>query len=221
MSETQGPLLGYGTVGTFLQVTAPAAVTAPTANDDEDVGFSRGSRKFNRLTGIPYLARTVEVGAAVWDEEATAAATQTLAAKTLTTPTIGSFTNAQHDHSDAAGGGALAEKYRTHSHIFYVVDPVAGDLVPAFCVPAAATITRVGAKVDTGSLTLSCYKRDEATPDTGTTAIVSSQSVTTTHGAKTIASAGMTARQWFVPTVVSIDSGTPTKLWVNIEYTVD
>jgi hypothetical protein len=32
-------------------------------------------------------------------------ATQTLTNKTLTTPTIGSFTNATHDHADAAGGG--------------------------------------------------------------------------------------------------------------------
>jgi hypothetical protein len=34
--------------------------------------------------------------------------TQTLAAKTLTTPTIGDFTNATHDHLNAAGGGMLA-----------------------------------------------------------------------------------------------------------------
>lgn len=33
--------------------------------------------------------------------------TDTLANKTLTTPTIGNFTNAQHDHSNAAGGGTL------------------------------------------------------------------------------------------------------------------
>jgi len=32
---------------------------------------------------------------------------QTLASKTLTTPTIGSFTNATHTHQDAAGGGTL------------------------------------------------------------------------------------------------------------------
>ena len=32
---------------------------------------------------------------------------QTLANKTLTTPTIGSFTNAQHNHADAAGGGQI------------------------------------------------------------------------------------------------------------------
>ena len=34
-------------------------------------------------------------------------ATQTLTNKTLTTPTIGDFTNAAHDHEDAAGGGQL------------------------------------------------------------------------------------------------------------------
>ena len=32
----------------------------------------------------------------------------TLTNKTLTTPTIGSFTNATHDHADAAGGGVIA-----------------------------------------------------------------------------------------------------------------
>jgi len=36
------------------------------------------------------------------------AAAQTLTNKTLTTPTIGDFTNATHDHSNAAGGGALS-----------------------------------------------------------------------------------------------------------------
>lgn len=33
--------------------------------------------------------------------------TQTLTSKTLTTPVIGDFTNAQHNHSNAAGGGVL------------------------------------------------------------------------------------------------------------------
>jgi hypothetical protein len=35
-------------------------------------------------------------------------ATQTLTNKTLTTPTIGDFSNAAHDHEDAAGGGQLS-----------------------------------------------------------------------------------------------------------------
>lgn len=34
--------------------------------------------------------------------------TQTMTNKTLTTPTIGDFTNSQHNHSNAAGGGAIS-----------------------------------------------------------------------------------------------------------------
>lgn len=43
------------------------------------------------------------------DGAVTLTGTQTLTNKTLTTPTIGSFTNATHDHTNAAGGGQLAE----------------------------------------------------------------------------------------------------------------
>lgn len=38
---------------------------------------------------------------------ATREATETLQNKTLTTPTIGDFTNAQHNHTNAAGGGQI------------------------------------------------------------------------------------------------------------------
>ncbi|MBM4240570.1 MAG: hypothetical protein FJ150_02695 [Euryarchaeota archaeon] len=38
----------------------------------------------------------------------TVSATQTLTNKTLTTPTIASFTNATHNHSNAAGGGQIS-----------------------------------------------------------------------------------------------------------------
>jgi hypothetical protein len=40
-------------------------------------------------------------------------ATQTLTNKTLTTPTIGNFTNAQHAHTDAASGGTIAHSSLT------------------------------------------------------------------------------------------------------------
>tara|TARA_R100000049_G_C1937592_1_gene81510 strand:- start:294 stop:1505 length:1212 start_codon:yes stop_codon:yes gene_type:complete len=40
---------------------------------------------------------------------ATLAGAETFANKTLTTPTIGSFTNATHDHSNAAGGGQITD----------------------------------------------------------------------------------------------------------------
>lgn len=44
-------------------------------------------------------------------------ATQTLTAKTLTTPTIGDLTNATHDHSNAAGGGAISAGTLTADNI--------------------------------------------------------------------------------------------------------
>jgi hypothetical protein len=43
------------------------------------------------------------------DRAVSKTATQTLTNKTLTTPTIGDFTNAGHNHENAAGGGTLSE----------------------------------------------------------------------------------------------------------------
>jgi len=45
------------------------------------------------------------------------ASTDTLTNKTLTTPTIGSFANANHDHTSSAGGGALGANSVTTSSI--------------------------------------------------------------------------------------------------------
>lgn len=41
--------------------------------------------------------------------------TQTLSGKTLVTPTIASFLNAQHNHSNAAGGGSISPQSHSHS----------------------------------------------------------------------------------------------------------
>lgn len=43
-----------------------------------------------------------------WKEITDTSSTQTLTNKTLTTPTIGSFANANHDHSNSANGGTIA-----------------------------------------------------------------------------------------------------------------
>lgn len=53
-------------------------------------------------TGIILISPGNNSGSAV-----STTASQTLTNKTLTTPTIASFTNATHDHTNAAGGGAL------------------------------------------------------------------------------------------------------------------
>lgn len=65
-------------------------------------------------TGDPGASGTGDMTKAVYDaanvtEQLTGlTASQTLTNKTLTTPTVGDFTNATHDHADAAGGGTLA-----------------------------------------------------------------------------------------------------------------
>ena len=59
----------------------------------------------NRTITLPLLAGD--------DTFVFASFTQTLANKTLTTPTIASFTNAQHAHTDAASGGTVAHSSTT------------------------------------------------------------------------------------------------------------
>lgn len=56
---------------------------------------------FDRTSGFPSYILNGGTAQTI----ATLAGTQTFTNKTLTTPTIGSFTNAGHDHSNAAGGG--------------------------------------------------------------------------------------------------------------------
>jgi len=54
-------------------------------------------------TAIESSGKTVPTGDIVGTSDS-----QTLTNKTLTTPTVGDFTNAPHDHSNAAGGGTIS-----------------------------------------------------------------------------------------------------------------
>jgi len=58
-------------------------------------------------TGIDISESSGTVTVAVDSTVALLNAAQTLANKTLTTPTVGDYTNATHDHEDDAGGGSL------------------------------------------------------------------------------------------------------------------
>ncbi|MBI4496319.1 MAG: hypothetical protein HY689_00235 [Chloroflexi bacterium] len=86
---------GAGTItpyqATFTDISAPAAPGA-------------GKTAIYTVSGVPHY-RAGTAGADTVLADLTSA--QTFTNKTLTTPTIGDFSNAQHDHSAAASGGAV------------------------------------------------------------------------------------------------------------------
>ena len=67
------------------------------------VGTPVGTAETQVLTNKDLSSATNTLSTSV----VTLTGSQTLTNKTLTTPTIGSFTNAQHTHADAAGGGQI------------------------------------------------------------------------------------------------------------------
>lgn len=81
------PVLGVATITSLNKIAITAPATSATLTIPDGVTF----------TGPPASGTA-----------ATLAGTETLSGKTLTTPTIASFANAAHNHSDAAGGGAIS-----------------------------------------------------------------------------------------------------------------
>lgn len=81
-------------------------------------------------------------------------ATQTLAGKALTTPTIASFVNANHSHQDAAGGGTLANAALTNSSITIqgVAVPLGGAALATNTTPQFGALRLNGST--SGSVTL-------------------------------------------------------------------
>jgi hypothetical protein len=80
---------------------------------DGRIRFENNTSFYMRFDGTPTANRTHTIPDVADDTFAMLNATQTLAAKTLTTPTIASFTNATHNHQDAAGGGTLSHNSAT------------------------------------------------------------------------------------------------------------
>lgn len=114
-------------------------------------------------------------------------------------------------------------KYRTHTCTFNVADPASADSGKYKCqIPVAATITYVSCHTDTGSVaTVNVNKRASSTPGTsGTNAMSSSLTCSSTQSTGTITSASVTARDWLTLTT-GAPTSTPTVLTVSVEYTVN
>ena len=85
----------------FLPDATNAGINVGTAAANPS-SATNGDMYYNTASGEFRIVRT-----GTWDDVVTATGTQTLTNKTLTSPTINDFTNAAHDHSDAAGGAQL------------------------------------------------------------------------------------------------------------------
>ncbi len=88
------------TGATNLPTGAFAFVEAGTANASVVYVISTPTTN----TGFTYGTNNI-----AWARNSSDAATATLTNKTLTTPTIASFTNAAHNHTNAAGGGQITD----------------------------------------------------------------------------------------------------------------
>ena len=122
---TEFDLTGGGGGGSTLPVVDTTAIVKGSADATKQVrlevdGLTTG---VTRVLTVPDADLTL-VGTGT---------TQTLSNKTLTTPTIGDFTNAAHSHQNAGGGGTLSlaalTKYGPVSPISAVPD-TSGDVYP-------------------------------------------------------------------------------------------
>ena len=80
-----------------------------TDADLVDIGNLSGVNTGDQTTIVGITGTTAQFNTALTDNDlATLAGSETLTNKTLTTPTIASFANANHNHTNAAGGGQLS-----------------------------------------------------------------------------------------------------------------
>ncbi len=227
--------VGTGGVGVFKQKSAldlefkrinagsaKITVSDDVANDEVDVDL-----------GSVALADLSDVTA----KSGTGSTVVMQGSPTLTTPAIGDFSNAGHNHQNAAGGGTLdaaaiaagtlngarlAAKNKTVAKIIYIENPTASDSFPLGYVPDAATLVAVRAVTDTGTANFNIEKRGKLTPGSAGTDVWSVDQQATSSGLEQTSfdSGSISADSW-LQLAASAVAGSPTRLWVSVEYVID
>ncbi len=116
----------------------------------------------------------------------------------------------------------MPQKAKTVSRLLYIESPQATDVIPMAYVGDAVTVIAIRSVTDAGTVTFNIEQRGKFTPATAGTDCLSADQVADTTGEEvtsSFAAATVPADNWLV-FVASAMSGA-TKLWVNIEYTID
>lgn len=116
----------------------------------------------------------------------------------------------------------IADAHRRRSHIIYIENPTATDEFPICFVPSAATLVRIVAVTDTGTVDFNINKRATTTPDVSGTDVDSSEFQATSGGLNdtSFSSAAISADNWLHYSASAVASS-PTKVWISVTYTVD
>jgi hypothetical protein len=227
--------VGTGGVGLFKQKTGVdlefknlnAGSSKITVTDDgtnNEVDVDLGSVAMTDLSDV--AAKTGTGSTAVLQDS-----------PSLTTPTIADLNNATHTHENAAGGGMLdaaavasgtlngdrlAAKNKTITKIVYIEDPTASDSFPIAFIADDITLVQVRAVTDQGTVDFNIEHRATFAPDVAGTDTLSSDLQATSSGASSssFTDATVPAERWLNYNAGAA-SGTATKLWVAIEYTID
>ena len=124
--------------------------------------------------------------------------------------------------SGTLDGDRLPAKNKTVTKIIYIEDPTASDAFPIAFVADDITIVQVRGVTDQGTVEFNIEHRAANTPDVSGTDTLSVDLQATSAGASssTFSDATVPAQRWLNYNA-SAASGTATKLWVAIEYTID
>lgn len=141
--------------------------------------------------------------------------------QTLTNKTI----DAANNTITNIGKTELEAAYQTRAGVFHIANPVAGDEVPNILLPDAVHFVRVRVHTDTGTATVNIEHRAKTAPFSAGTDIVSSDIVGDSTGVEKtsvdFASSGAVAADRHLYATVASVTGTPTKVKIDFEYTVD